>query len=73
MKTIGITVSKIAFELGLNYVTGGEITIMRALIMGKSVKNVTDLSKLFGEAKASAKITGKLLACAIAIGIPYLT
>jgi len=45
--------------------------VARAKLAMESFYSVTDVRKIFCEAKKSAKTTGKLLACSLAIGLPF--
>ena len=66
----GAVAAKIAGGALVTYLTGGTFTLLKCAMLGINVKG---FNTLFEKAKESAKLSGVLLACALAIGFPFYT
>ena len=65
---LGRVAAKVGIEIAVTLVTGAELSLFKYLLLGS---NVSEFAKLFAECKKSAKLSGQLLACTLAIGFPF--
>ena len=65
---LGRVAAKVGIEIAVTLVTGAELSLFKYLLLGS---NVTEFAKLFSACKKSAKLSGQLLACALAVGFPF--
>ena len=67
---LGKLTAKLGVEVAITLASGGQLSLLKCLLMGS---NVTEFVELFRGAKANAKRSGRLLACALAIRFPFFT
>ena len=66
--TVGKVAAKVGIEVAATLITGGKLSLFKYLLLGS---NLTEFSTLFSACKRSAKVSGQLLACSLAIGNPF--
>jgi len=73
-KVVAKMIAKLGLSLLVHLATGGKLKLLEVLwSAAKGTYNLKEISKLFNEAKKTAKITGTLLACCLAIGYPLMS
>jgi len=58
-------------NIALTYATGGAMTLLRTVLLGRH--GVSVFHDLFDSTKKMAKFSGELLACSLAVGYPFYT
>lgn len=59
--------TKLGFDINLTMASGGEMSLFKYLLVDDSSK----MKKVFSKCRLEAKLSGKLLACALALGQPF--
>ena len=70
---VSASIGKTALKGLLTYATGGLTRVAMAIIAAESLIEDKPVMSLFQKARSKAKLTGKLLACALALKIPFKT
>lgn len=59
--------NKLGFDINLAMASGGEISLFKYLLLNES----SEVTRVFNQCRLQAKLSGKLLACALALGQPF--